>query len=188
MINEVYRKLIHLSALAIPIGIYLTSREVAITVLGILGGLCLIVDAARMFHPGLKSLFYTIFGRLLRREEEKKLTGATSVFIGALCSVILFSKPVAVLALLFLILGDTAAALIGKRFGRIKIFGKTLEGSLACLAVCSVVVIAVPLIDDRKISLIGAITATLIELLPVKLDDNITIPLISGAMMRILIQ
>ena len=99
-----------------------------------------------------------------------------------------FSKPIVVAALLFLILGDPAAALVGRTLGRVYIFGKTMEGSLACLAVCLVLGILVQEITQGltfKAVLAGAITATVFELLPIPLDDNFRIPLSAGFAMRL---
>ena len=50
---------------------------------------------------------------MLRVHELKgHLTGATWVMIGSLITIALFSKPVAVIALIFMSLGDTAAGII----------------------------------------------------------------------------
>ena len=90
-----------------------------------------------------------------------------------------FSKPVAVAALSFLIVGDTVAALVGRAIGRVRIFGKTLEGSLACFAACLVIGWVIPELT-WGVTVVGALMATLIELLPIPLDDNLRIPLASG--------
>ena len=93
----------------------------------------------------------------------------------------------AVLALSFLILGDTAAAIVGKSVGRVRIFGKTLEGSLACFAVCYGLTAIMPGIPF-PVGLIGAAVATVFELLPIPLDDNFRIPLSAGFAMELLLR
>jgi glycerol-3-phosphate acyltransferase PlsY len=72
-------------------------------------------------------------------------------------------------------------------FGRTQIFDKTLEGSLACLAVCVVVGILVGFYMELpvKAAIAGAVTATVFELLPIPLDDNFRIPLSAGFAMRL---
>ena len=88
-------------------------------------------------------------------------------------------------ALSFLILGDTAAAVVGKAIGRTPVFGKTLEGSIACFVVCVLVGWAIPDLSWAR-TIAGAAMATLFELLPVPLDDNLRIPLASGFAMTLL--
>jgi glycerol-3-phosphate acyltransferase PlsY len=96
-----------------------------------------------------------------------------------------FDKPVAVAALAFLVVGDTTAAIVGKSIGRIPIFGKTLEGSLACFLVCLAVGWIIPELSLKQ-AVAGAAMATLVELLPVPLDDNLRIPLAAGFTMTLI--
>ena len=111
-----------------------------------------------------------------------KLTGASYVFIGAFISVIIFPKEIAILALLFTAIGDTAAALYGRKFGKIKIWTKTLEGSIVGLIACFTIALFFPQIPII-IKFSGAFAAMFIELLPIKIDDNLRIPLFSGVIM-----
>ena len=123
---------------------------------------------------------------MLRGHELKgKLTGATWVIIGSLITITIFSKNVAVIALIFMSLGDTAAGLIGQKFGKHKVGNKSWEGFLGGLIVCCIVAIIFPFLP-LKISLTGALAAMIMELLPIPLDDNFKIPLGSGAIMMML--
>ena len=116
-------------------------------------------------------------------EKQGSLTGSTWVFVGALITIILVPHPFSLLALFFLAFGDTLAALVGMKFPFIKIGNKTLSGSLACFIMC----LSVGLIFDFEISLeiilIGAFTATIVELISIKINDNILIPVFSGCSM-----
>lgn len=97
----------------------------------------------------------------------------------------LFDKYVAITALLFLAVGDLAAAVVGERVGRRKIFGKTLEGSLACLMTCLAIgmLLAKLGLISPLVIIVGAMAATLVEVLPLHINDNLTMPLDgSGAM------
>ena len=123
---------------------------------------------------------------MLRGHELKgKLTGATWVIIGSLITITIFSKNVAVIALIFMSLGDTAAGLIGQKFGKHKVGNKSWEGFLGGLIVCFIIAIIFPFLP-LKISLSGALAAMIMELLPIPLDDNFKIPLGSGAIMMML--
>ena len=181
--SELNRKLVHLASLFIPIGIYFLPKRTCIQLLFLLTVLFLSIEILRMVHRPTSKLFYTLFGLIIRRKERFMLTGSTTLLMSALVSVLLFQKPIAITALCFLIMGDTMAALVGKSFGRIKVFRKTIEGSLACFCTCLIVVLVVPRMEFT-VGLAGALVATLIELLPIPLDDNFLIPILSGAAMQ----
>jgi dolichol kinase len=181
--DELNRKLVHLSSVSIPIGIYFLPKRTCLQILFLLTVLFLSIEILRMVHRPTSRIFYTFFGPILRRKERFTLTGSTTLLMSSLVCVLVFQKPIAVAALCFLIVGDTMAALVGKSFGRIKVFRKTVEGSLACLGTCVVIVLIVPPLE-LIVGLIGAFVATLIELLPIPLDDNFLIPILSGAAMQ----
>jgi dolichol kinase len=180
---EIQRKIVHLLGLAIPIGYGLTSEETALEVILLLFLGFLFVDLLRQFHGGTASLFKKyIYGKVLREEEKSRLMGSTYYLFSALLTILLFPKPIALVSLLILILSDTCAALVGKGIGKIPIFRKTLEGTLAFFfSSLAIVLIFSP--TDPLSEILGALGATLIELLPIPLDDNITIPFVAGAIM-----
>ncbi|MFH1143081.1 MAG: phosphatidate cytidylyltransferase [Candidatus Eisenbacteria bacterium] len=183
--QELGRKAFHLSALAIPVGYYFMAEPLGRLILAILTGLAFVVEVLRLNDPRIRSFFYILFGRLVREHERYNLLGATYLLLSSLICVYAFAKPVAVAALSFLIVGDTLAALVGRAIGRVRIFGKTLEGSLACLASCLVIGWIIPELN-WGVTVVGAVMATLIELLPIPLDDNLRIPLASGFAMTLM--
>ena len=190
-LSEYKRKLIHLFNLAIPFGYLYVFPEkwVFVKLLSILMVLFIIFDILRHKVAWVKSLFSLFFDSMLRsHEQEGKLTGATWVMIGAVISIILFSKPVAIIALIFMSLGDSAAGLIGQRYGKHKIWNKTWEGFFGGLFVCIIIGIIYSLVTTlpMTISLSGAVAAMVMEILPIPLDDNFKIPLGAGAIMMML--
>lgn len=189
--SELKRKSIHLASLVIPIAYYLTpdswirgwERVLLAAVI-----LSLAIEVFRLHHPRTRNVFRHFFGELLRNHEEVSLLGSTYLLIACLLTIHLFPKPVAVLALSFLILGDTVAAIVGKSIGRIRLLGgKTLEGSLACFAVCFGLTLLLPDVP-LPVGLVGALVATVFELLPIPLDDNFRIPLSAGFAMELLLR
>ena len=180
---EVKRKIVHLATLIVPVGYALTSEETVILFLIPFFLALLSVDLLRHLHPGVASLFRKyFFGRVLREEEKPTFMGATYFIFSTLLTILLFPKPIAIVSILILIVSDTAAALVGKGIGRVKIFGKTLEGSAAFLITSLAIVWIYPRLDRISGSL-AALGATLIEVLPIKLNDNLSIPLVAGAIM-----
>ena len=187
MARELRRKSIHLLGLIVPIAYVFTTRHTAIIAVGILVGIAIGVELLKALLPTFRRLFMRIFSPMLRSRERKGgLTGATYYLIGSFLCVLFFDKTLAIACLCFLALGDLFAALIGKQWGRIKLFSrKSLEGSLACFIVCALIALLMKF--HPAVALTGAIVATLIELLPIHVDDNLTMPFISGLAMQLLI-
>jgi dolichol kinase len=184
-IGEKKRKALHFSSSWVPIVYYLIPEHAGRGALLAAAVVFLALDVLRLNVPRIGEFFYRVFGEMVRKHESSALTGATSMVISGLLAVYCFEKNVAVAAMLFLTLGDSMAGLIGTRYGRTRVFGKTLEGSLACFAVCLLVVTVVPGIPLAA-GVAGAFIATLVELLPIPLDDNFRIPLSAGFMIHIL--
>jgi dolichol kinase len=187
---ELKRKAIHLASLVIPVGFYLSPESWApywkrgLLALVIVA---LAIEVVRLHHPRTRTFFRHFFGELLRGHEEASLLGSTYHVIACLLTIHLFSKPVAVLALGYLILGDTVAAFVGKSWGRITLFGKSLEGAVAMFAMCVALNFLLPEIPLRY-GLIGAAVATVFEFLPIPLDDNFRIPLSAGFALELLLK
>jgi dolichol kinase len=82
------------------------------------------------------------------------------------------------------------AAVIGEMYGIHRLFKKTLEGSLACLISCGLVAIIFTRLAPevtQTVSIIGAITAAIVEVLPIPWDDNLNIPIVSAGVMTLAI-
>jgi dolichol kinase len=180
---EITRKIVHLATLVVPLGYALTSEETVLAFLVPFFICFLSVDLLRHFVPGLASLFRKyFFGRVLREEEGPSFMGSTYFLFSTILTLLLFPKPIAISSLLILILADTAAALVGKGIGRVRILGKTFEGSMAFFFTALLIVWVYPN-QNRFSGSVAALGATLIEILPIRLNDNLTIPLTAGAIM-----
>ena len=195
MHNELSRKSIHIASTIIPLAYYFLPKFWMLLLLIPATLLIVIIDFVRIesFHVG--KLFFRFFSRMLRRHEMTTLTGASYVMVSALICIAFLDKFVAIAALLFLTVGDTFAAIVGISIGRIRIgFGKSLEGSLAFF-VSSVIAAKYATSGsfltlsgelNWEIILIGAFLATILEILPLPLDDNLRISVISGIVMQAL--
>ncbi|MEK7819369.1 MAG: diacylglycerol/polyprenol kinase family protein [Bacteroidota bacterium] len=186
---ELYRKGIHISSLSIPIIYFYISRDLALMILIPVTFVFISVDLLRFYHDGTSKIFYSVFRPMLRNHEvdfvEKRLNGASYVLLAATLSVLIFPKIIAITAFSILILSDTAAALIGRIFGLHKIFNnKSLEGSFAFFLTAILIVLATPKfeysISEYFIGIFAALIGTIVELLPIPIDDNLTIPLSIG--------
>lgn len=187
LLTELKRKSIHfLFGLVIPVGYGLLPEFWARWVLAAATVGVTAVDFLRLRNPFFRRLFLEFFAPMIRRHEHSSLTGASYLLISSLVCVLAFDRPAAIAAIAFLVVGDTVAAVVGQAWGRVKVFGKSLEGSVACLASCGIILLAVPHLPWR-VGLTGAVVATLVELLPIPVDDNLRIPILSGWMMQALL-
>lgn len=183
---ESKRKLVHLGAIVLPVLYYFLPEPIGRIGLLVLSAAVVILDVFRLRSSAARATFALLFGPLIRQHEVWSLTGATYLLFSSVVCVFLFERPVAVAAISFLVLGDLMAAVIGGRYGRIRVWGKTVEGAVACLITCLVVVYVIP---DLPLGagLAGAFIAALVEVVPLPLDDNLSIPLMSGLIMQLLI-
>lgn len=185
---KLVRKGIHLLSLAIPTVYYFISKQLALCLLLPLTALFITVDMARYYLPPVSRLFYQLLGGILRRHEtdmkQKRLNGASYVLIAASLCVFLFPKVITISAIAILVISDTTSALIGRRFGRHRFLAKSLEGSCAFFVSAVLVIFLTPKIDnlfmEYIIGIIAAAIGTVVEALPVKIDDNLSIPLAVG--------
>ena len=188
-IHEYQRKAIHLFNLIIPFGYWflIPDQNQFKIIIITFTALFILADFFRTKSKLIKKLFKIFFDKMLREHELKgQFTGATWVMISASVTILFFSKNIAIISLIFMSIGDTFAALIGKKYGKLKIYDKSLEGFLGGLIVC---LVAAYYYDPLPfyISGVGALTAMLFETLPLPLDDNFRIPIGSAIIMTILL-
>ncbi|MBI1804406.1 MAG: dolichol kinase [Ignavibacteriae bacterium] len=185
---ELIRKSIHFSSILIPIFYFYTPREFALSVLLPMTAAFLIVDIARYYHRPTELWFNRIFGWLLRSHESdrerKHLNGATYVLIAAALAVLVFPKIIAVTSFIILIISDLTAALVGKRFGKHRLFKKSWEGTLAFFLSAILVIAFLPKVEYREseylVGILAAAAGAIIEVLPIDIDDNLSIPFTVG--------
>ncbi|MCH8326492.1 MAG: dolichol kinase [Bacteroidetes bacterium] len=190
--DEVVRKLIHLCSLSIPIVYYFISKHNALIILSVLTFVFFTIDILRYFSPALAKIFYSIFGFLLRKHEKdnnkKNLNGATYVLLSATICVFLFPKIFFLTAFGVLIISDSMAALVGRKFGKHKFLRKSLEGTLAFFISAIMVVLLSPKITGENYEyLIGFLavgTGAIVENISYGwIDDNLSVPVTIGFIM-----
>lgn len=157
---------------------------------------CLFVpfDFLRQRNPALNDWAVHAFKPIMRQSEVKRLAGTTFLLSGVLLVDILFPRPVVALTLLFLAFADPIASYFGILYGKDKIFGhKSIQGFMAAFFVCAIVTFFFLLyhnyLMDRLIvvSLFAGLVGAFAELIPVgKLDDNLTLPVMSAIGLTIL--
>jgi dolichol kinase len=184
--SELIRKTIHLLAMVLPIGMLVLDRRPALAVLASLSALALTTEFARTRSAAVQRTVDGLVGWMMRAEEKPplgqiRLSGATWVLISALVLLVFFPARLASLALTVFMVGDAAAALVGRRFGKHR-WGngqKTIEGTVGFVVAGSVV----GLFFTEPAIWFGpaaALMAGAFELLPGPLNDNLQAPFLTA--------
>lgn len=207
--KEASRKSVHMAGFIMPVAYYFfLSRELLLILLG-MGVLCAgILEYVRLSGNRL-------YPAILLRDHEKNgvLAGYFFALLSSFLAVLLFDKPIAIAAMLFLTLGDGITGLAGaamtmlmgpkdadKRSGAAgehSIFGELWYAVAhpkspiliaVMLAVCGTLGLALYPSLSLKMIAAGAVGAMVADAFPWRVagftvDDNLSIPLLSGALM-----
>lgn len=183
---ESRRKLFHLSSIIIPIIYMFISKMQASIVMLIVTSIVLYLDISRKSIGFFEFIVNRLFTKIMFESEKgrgENLSSMSYFFLGALSTIILFPKGLAICSILILILADTASALIGTNYGEPLDNGKSIIGSITFFIVCFFTGILSYFIiyysTKFSIILIASIVTTLAEFYSDKtrFDDNLLIPL-----------
>ncbi len=148
-------------------------------------------DRLEKFIHRFESRMRGFVSRFDRREIARPFTGAFWFYVAFGLALLIFPLNIASAACIILAVGDSLSTLIGRAWGRHRIGGKSLEGSLVFMISSF---LAASVFINPLIALAGSFAGTLAELAPELgflknlhkrgfLDDNLLIPLVSGAVM-----
>jgi diacylglycerol kinase (CTP) len=152
-------------------------------------GLDLLIETARLRAPSLNEKVMRYAGPFMRSCEVDRMSGIPYYLLSTIIAIGIFPKPVAVLSILYLSCGDPIASLFGILYGHKSVRlanGKSLIGTAAGVLACTLVsffFLRSIGIDDQTtlaVALVGGLAGGTVELLPLDLDDNFTIPVVSG--------
>jgi glycerol-3-phosphate acyltransferase PlsY len=159
------------------------------TLLALLAGataLALLVEGVRLRYAPLQRLI----GRLVavKEKEATGISAASYLLLGALAAFLIFPVEIAVAAVLFAAVADPVASVVGEHWGRRRVGAKSVEGSLAFLA--AALVVGLVLAGTGRgpgvvVAAAGGLAAATAELLPLPVDDNLAVPLLSGGIMTL---
>ena len=175
------RKLIHLAMAILPASGWWLSYCLALMLTAAMLGASLVIEAARRWWPWCNRLLWHLLPTVFRKAEAHRVLGSTWFAVGALLSLLVFGRDIGGTAVLFLAWGDPVAEVVGGRWGPVG-QGKTVVGSLGCLAACLVAgLVGVGLggLSPWAV-LLGAVVATLVERWSPPPNDNVWMPVASG--------
>ena len=186
LINEFRRKIFHILILAYPALYYIILRLTKSKFLGlsILLGILLTFIIKEYFRI-FKNLNLPLIKKLYREFESDKIGGEIYYMIGCILALYFFDLRIAAAGILMVNFGDAISTIIGISFGKTKIVeNKTLEGFIAGLFMNLIITILI--LENLLIAIPMAITGSITELFSKKINDNLSIPLVSGLIGRII--
>lgn len=185
--RELKRKLFHLLSLGFAALYWFFPVWVVLAALITLFVMAAATEIARAKSKKFNDLIKTVFGGIMRDEEDKHTAGVIWTIAGAIIAITLFDPTIdlfqglfadidcrrcVMMCFFYLALGDSAAAIFGMAFGKHKIYcGKSLEGTLACFTVC--LIAGLFILPMWQAALFGAAFAAFAETLPWPLSDNL---------------
>lgn len=173
-------KSVHLVSIFIVLIYEFFGKETILWVLMLFLVTVLFLEYFRL-EKGLKIPFFYM---MYREHEADRLGGHIYFALGAIAVISLFNKEIAYAAVLMTTFGDMAAAMIGKFYGKRRIFrevfknDKSLEGSASEFIIDLLVGFIIT--GNPIVSLAMAFIATLTETAVNRIDDNLMIPIFSG--------
>jgi len=179
--NEILREAIHIGSFSIPfVCMHLLNSHIISLIILLITVLYIISEFLRIRGINLPITSTITWKTALKPELYEIATAPVFFALGIVFSLILFPTPTNYVLVTILTLGDGFATVFGKTLGRTVLpfnRGKTVEGSAFGFIFAF---LGVLLFVDPTKALISAAIGMLVELLPLPLNDNLTIPLITG--------
>jgi dolichol kinase len=170
---------------------FFVPRLAAILAVGTVTAMFGIGEWLRLRHPDVRAeiLRHPVFGRMIRPHEHDRVSGGFWFGVSVVVVLVLYPKPIVEAACLVMGWGDAASTVVGRRFGRVRLRGgRTLEGSLAFAAMSLAIVTAwrVAACGDTPLRAlawggVAAVVGAVTEAFSTRLDDNLTVPVVTGA-------
>lgn len=187
------RKFFHMSGAILLLVPYLFlgfSKESMAAILGTALAGAMTLEYSRSRFEWVNGITVRVLGPIMRDSEVNEISGIPFYMASCLFSFLIFPHHVAVLSILYLAFGDPSSSFFGVLYGKNKIFpNKSLQGTLGGFTVCALVTFAYVRWQNIEpemailLSMLGGFAGSLAELLPLNVDDNFAIPVVSGALM-----
>jgi len=192
--RELARKSVHFFSFFILFVYFIASdffdKKIALIILVFMLIISIEFEFLRVEIPREIPILKHIWKYSRRKKEKNRLGGDVFFLIGAILVLAIFDVRIAMAAILMTTFGDLSASLVGKKFGK-NYFMKqrAWEGTLAEFFVDILIGMVVffwvsgGLMSNLglwAIILVMALTATIVETIIYKLDDNLLIPVFAG--------
>lgn len=159
------------------------SRPLALAALSLVLAVLLALDFVRLRDRRVNALFFRVFKPFASPREARKTASSTWYVVGILTALVLFPVHVVIPGILVLALADPAASVLGRLWGRRRLGKGSVEGTVIFSVVAFFVLL--PFVPPPAAAMAAVLTA-LVEILPLGLDDNFTIPLTASTLVFLL--
>jgi dolichol kinase len=194
---QIIRRLFHMANGAIIATSYnlFLDHSHAVSLIGGFACLLYIFEQIRISYPEFSEKLLPITKFIIRAEESLKESAMVPYAFSLLLTIIIFPKVIAITAIYILAIADPLSAIIGIKYGKRRVVKhKSLEGSAAFFVTAFIVTYAcfTQLYGDEygwkigALSFVLAIFSSIFEMLPLRLDDNMTIPISTGLLCWVL--
>jgi diacylglycerol kinase (CTP) len=166
------------------------SQSMGAFCLGIALAFFVIVESVRLMNPAFNQITVKVMRPFMRAKEINRFSGAPYYVCAAMLSIGIFPKTIAILSVLYLAFGDPIASIFGILFGdrgpKFANNQKSFIGTAAAVMTCILITFLImsshnlPFSTLLGISLLGGVAGGVAEVLPLEVDDNFSIPLVSG--------
>ena len=185
--KELFRKSIHICSSFVPFFLSLAFYPtIAMLLFAVCGySVCELLRLKGVTIP-LISKVTEVAAR--KRDENRFVLGPVTLVFGIIIAALLLPPESARVGIYALAFGDGLASLSGKLIGKITIpgsHGKTVAGSLTCFLAVFIAVFCC--CTNCYVSLITAVFAMFLEMLPLSDFDNLIIPVAIGSIFGLLI-
>ncbi len=194
---HILRKLWHMGSGSVCLLIYYQTGELstlwgwAILTVAMAG---FALDLARARVSALNEFVIRVMGPFMRASERDGFSGLPFYALGVSLALLLFSPKIALLAIMFLVFSDPISSFFGILYGKDKIMpNKSLQGAIAGFFTCYLITLFYGIHYGAGgsgllwFAILGGVVGAIAEMLSAfNVDDNLTIPVISGLGLTVL--
>lgn len=146
------------------------------------------MDFIRNRIPLVNTIVIRLMGPLMRRSEKEGVSGLPFYALGVSLSLFFFKRDIAIVSCMFLVFSDPLSSFFGVLYGKDKILpNKSLQGAVAGFFTCYLITLFYAMNTTTLgthllvFSIIAGIIGAASELVSAfNIDDNLTIPVLSG--------
>lgn len=188
---HILRKLWHISTGSLGLFLFVNSEQSQIfwacLILGIaVAGFA--TDFIRSRIPAFNKIVITMMGPLMRRSERDGVSGLPFYALGVSLSLFFYSRDIALISCMFLVFSDPLSSFFGVLYGKDKIMpNKSLQGAVAGFFTCYLITLFYAMNTTTLgthllvFSIVAGVIGAASELVSAfNIDDNLTIPVLSG--------
>lgn len=146
------------------------------------------LEFERWKNPGVWDYMLKKYGKIFKTPPGK-LTGDTYFMLSTFIILLFFNSAISISSLFFLVFGDAGSGIIGSKYGKTRIFpGKSLEGFIGGLIFNFFISIIIFKFIELPFYILisGVLISSIIEILPLRIDDNLTVGIITPLCMDLL--